>query len=678
MILQRLTVRNFRQFRGEHTIDFATSADQNVTLILGYNTFGKSSLLNAINFALYGEVQPDFDEPDDLLNHAGSAAKENQVEVKLRFEFQQREYEVTRKRTYTYHSNSRRSAIDEAVMAEIRRSNGSWIGVPHYQRLINRAIPKEMAPNFIFHGEKRVGLFASKGTHRQISDAIRNILGCNVIEAAIKDLLVIQKRLNRNIARESGDEQIELFQKSIESFERVIEDTRRMIREKEDFIEASKIQTALLEQQLRDHEQTKQLQVERDRAKARLQTAEAGRQAAQKEIHKWIRESAAMVGSAALSEAVLDAIDEEEFRGRIPSDFQDSFIQGLLNAKLCICGRSVEKGGEAWVAVEALLTQGGRKDVIDIALKAKSTADRFSRSIAKARSDVGFYEDRVRSFEKDLNAASRDFEELSARLNGTNIEALAEKAKDRERLEAEVVTEQRRIGDLDRKIRVDLEPELNKVKGEYARRIKSKPEMEKRRITLNIVEELGVFLVEQMDFYERQAREQVLELTNQNLSSMHRDKEAFFDGKFNLTLRDRLTKLQSGKSTGEAQLLVLAFTSALIHFCSGREADENEFLVPGTVAPLVLDAPFGQLDSLFQAGAISWIPKMARQVILFVSDTQARTLQESVEIMERVGTCYALQIPQGEKHLQPYSIRGASVASLNNRSDNSTSLVRVW
>lgn len=220
-----------------------------------------------MNFALYGEVQPDFDEADDLLNHCAATARESQVEVRLRFEFQQREYEVTRKRIYTFHSSSRRTAIDEVAMAEIKRNNGSWVGVPHYQRLINRAIPPQMAPNFIFHGEKRVSLFASRGTHKQVSDAIRNILGCNVIEAAIKDLLSIQKKLDRNIARESGDEQIELFQKSIERFEQLIEENRRMIREKEDFIEASKIEIAQLEQQLRDHEQTKQLQSELERAK---------------------------------------------------------------------------------------------------------------------------------------------------------------------------------------------------------------------------------------------------------------------------------------------------------------------------------------------------------------------------------------------------------------------------
>ena len=68
MILKKLVVDNFRQFRGTHALEFAVDANRNVTLILGYNTFGKSTLLNAINFALYGVVQDDLDHPNALLN----------------------------------------------------------------------------------------------------------------------------------------------------------------------------------------------------------------------------------------------------------------------------------------------------------------------------------------------------------------------------------------------------------------------------------------------------------------------------------------------------------------------------------------------------------------------------------------------------------------------------------
>jgi DNA sulfur modification protein DndD len=678
MILKRLVLKNFRQFRGEHSIDFATSTEQNVTLVLGYNTFGKSALLNAINFALYGKVQSDFDAPDVLLNQAAESVGENELEVRLRFYFQEREYEVTRKRTYIYHSNSQKTFSDEPTMAEITKLNGSWHNVPHFQRIINQAIPPQMAPNFIFHGEKRVSLFATQGTHREVNDAIRNILGCDVIEAAIKDLETLRKRLDRNISQDSGDEQIALFQKNIEITEQLITENKRKIREQEDFYDVSKIQISKLEQILRDHEQTKQLQINLERAKSRKQAAEFGRLNAKREILRWVRENAVIACSAALSEGVLDAIDEEEFRGRIPSDFQESFIRDLLNTDRCICGRSLEKGDEARKAVETLLTEGGRKDVIDIALNAKVTADRYSRSIQKTRSDVGFLEDRVRSFDTDVAAADREIEEMNARLINTDVAALAEKARNREQLQQQMMAAQRKRAEFDREIKMNLEPRLQNFRREWTIRVRARPEMEKRRATQLIVESLEDFLQEQMSIYEKEAREKMLRLTNKNLEIMHRGKEAFFDGKFNLSLRDNVTKLQSGKSTGEAQLLVLAFTSALVSFCSSREADDSEFLVPGTVAPLVLDAPFGQLDTIFQASAISWIPKMARQVILFVSDSQARTLQDLPEMMERVGTCWALQIPHTTKELQPYTIKGASIPSLNTRTDGSTSIARVW
>lgn len=59
MKLQRLTLKNFRQFYGEQVLHFSTSSQQNVTIIHGENGAGKTSLLNAFKWAFYGET--DFD-----------------------------------------------------------------------------------------------------------------------------------------------------------------------------------------------------------------------------------------------------------------------------------------------------------------------------------------------------------------------------------------------------------------------------------------------------------------------------------------------------------------------------------------------------------------------------------------------------------------------------------------
>ena len=54
------------------------------------------------------------------------------------------------------------------------------------------------------------------------------------------------------------------------------------------------------------------------------------------------------------------------------------------------------------------------------------------------------------------------------------------------------------------------------------------------------------------------------------------------------------------QSAGEDQLVGLIFTASLIDFSKLRAGASGDILVPGTVAPLFLDAPFGQLDNHYQ------------------------------------------------------------------------------
>ena len=46
-------------------------------------------------------------------------------------------------------------------------------------------------------------------------------------------------------------------------------------------------------------------------------------------------------------------------------------------------------------------------------------------------------------------------------------------------------------------------------------------------------------------------------------------------------------------------------------------------MLPGTVAPLVVDSPFGHLDQLYRRGVAEFLPNLATQVILLVSSSQA-------------------------------------------------------
>ena len=68
MIVKSLRYKNFRQFKNENTIKFSCDRDKNVTIILGNNTFGKTTLLQMFNWCFYNKAIFN-DNPYFLLNY---------------------------------------------------------------------------------------------------------------------------------------------------------------------------------------------------------------------------------------------------------------------------------------------------------------------------------------------------------------------------------------------------------------------------------------------------------------------------------------------------------------------------------------------------------------------------------------------------------------------------------
>ena len=66
MIIKQIKLTNFRQFMGEHVIEFSTDKEKNVSVILGSNTCGKTTIVGAFIWGLYGVNN--LKEPKMLLN----------------------------------------------------------------------------------------------------------------------------------------------------------------------------------------------------------------------------------------------------------------------------------------------------------------------------------------------------------------------------------------------------------------------------------------------------------------------------------------------------------------------------------------------------------------------------------------------------------------------------------
>ena len=123
---KRIEVENWRQFLGKHSIDFSNDKSKHLTIIHAENSVGKTTMLNAIKFVLYG-VTPEF---TDKRNLVCDRSDKNTCRVRLNFRYGETEYTALR----VYEQNTANSKL---TLHEIKRQGDQKL-VPSADAVINK------------------------------------------------------------------------------------------------------------------------------------------------------------------------------------------------------------------------------------------------------------------------------------------------------------------------------------------------------------------------------------------------------------------------------------------------------------------------------------------------------------------------------------------------------------
>ena len=101
MLLESITLENFRQFRHE-SIDFAQGDNgKNVTIIIGENGTGKTTFAQAFFWCMYGETEfSDKNMLNKLVAAEMKPGQESKVQVILKLRHGTVNYTLMREQTY--------------------------------------------------------------------------------------------------------------------------------------------------------------------------------------------------------------------------------------------------------------------------------------------------------------------------------------------------------------------------------------------------------------------------------------------------------------------------------------------------------------------------------------------------------------------------------------------------
>lgn len=632
MILEKLVLVNFRQFYGENEIEFATDPACNVTLIHGENGVGKTTILNAILWCLFEYLTPDFERQKDLVNH--EAASEGVKHCRVEVYFLDDGTEYLAQRIF--------STSKPATFRVHKIEGGNFREMPAPIAYINGILPRDMAPYFFFHGEGVASISEGKESEK-FRRAVRTILGFTFAECAIEDLDNIRREYTKKIAR---------LQTRNRELERSTRDEERAQRAK-DRLEgelASAIQ------------QTKDIASELDGIEERLG---ASRNADVRRLKATISETERQLGryrrnlksvnkdrqtlverygwavfGADLMEQGLEFIDESTLKGRIPAPYQDQFVEDLLEVGRCICGRSLDKDSEEEFRVRALLETASTAEINQRIMKARSTAANLKGRTREFLEEIGQVDMQRTNLEREIGFAEKKSSDLEGQLRGIDqedIRLLTERRTQLKHRHTSLTTQQ---GALKERI-TRQEDHIRKARRDAAVAGANSAIFRRLSGLRDGVEEMIKRCRTRLEDYEKNARAIIAERVNSFLEDFSRkDYEVRVSESFEFYLTRTDGKFVA-KSQGEKLLLNLAFVSALIQHARLRQSATGRFLVRGTVAPFVIDAPFGELDESYRKATAELLPPQSEQIVFLLSSSHwTGTVDQAIR--NRVGGEYVL------------------------------------
>lgn len=672
MKIRRIKLKNFRQFYGENNIiEFSTDSERNVTLIHAENGVGKTTLLNSILWCFYEKFTSDFEHQNHIVNIDSLSNGITQSEVEVEFIHEGKIYSASRR----YDQNKNKSSLELFVI-----DNGDYQPIRSDKQLLNSVMPEEMAEYFLFHGE---GISQLQSKETNFRNAIRDILGFNLAKQAIEDMEVISKKWQNQLLKINSEKsKFGKIQVEIESLEAEIKSKQAKVIDNNNFISEFKTQKKDIDNKILNCKNVDVTDIkknivryENDKAKrySNLKQSEVKRQ-------KLIGLYGWKVFGSELSEESLSFIDTTTLTGKIPAPYDETLVNDIVKSAVCICGRCVKEGSEEYSVIVNLLDKANTYEIKNNLMKARS----FAQVIGK---EARFFIDKFNENNIEINELRHEIADIEGRISNLNnqIDSIDDdklkglRIEERE-LSFKVTKLEGNNSILSRDIDISS-TKLQTLRKEYDKYTPQNTESYKLIESVQFVKKIIEQCKVKMNLTEKNSKLLIAGYVNEILETFSRKD---FLVKVSDSFNFELTRGDGGvvaKSKGEKLLLNLAFVSALIKLAAQRSKAKGKFLQPGTVAPFIIDAPFGELDETYRKATVNFLPNNSEQLVLLLSSSHWRgTVGE--DIKNKVGKEYVLvshkKSPRGSKPLDEIYINGTEInQSVYDSSFDGTSILEV-
>ena len=654
MRLTRLQLLNWRSFP---SCDI--NLNQNVTVLIGENGTGKTALLNAFVWGLYGQTTAGFSRPDDLCNHQAKLALTQgaiaRVEVAVTFlhggSVGKCRYEARRSLQVTRIGPGKEDFEESEPRFVLNRYPLDQDGDANTERdedaeqELQAIIPAGLNPYFFFPAENiGASIAAPDSRASSIREAVDILLGTKWYEIAAA---TIQQALQLRQLQEktSNDVALRKAQERKDSARQAHENT---VREQSALPERLRRVNALrdgAEDELKRIQGAQQLLADRHEIQKRYDHSQRNAEEAENQRRRVLHDECFNLFGAGVLAKARQALDEAKADHRIPPKVSAGLLDELIeNAESCLCGQRISDTERD--ALRAL-----RAAVVDdtVAESASSTlarvADRDDRLSARAGADaphalLSAAETAIHDAHRDMtkwrdkrDAFDEDNPQMPRSVDANPVDTWRKYL----RISTELEAKQTRLEREEERLSQEKRDAENKY--EQLRRAKGKADdVAEARGRLYKVERA---IEDLKKLFRDGSRRDVERAMNKVVREVFlRDYTISLTADFDIEVRQ--DGLNVGASSSERAWVTFAFVAAIAGLVEKYDkltrmdqAGQIE-LELGSGYPLVLDAPFSPFGDDYATQFAERLPSLGNQSVLIIRedhlDHLAPIMTGSVEV----------------------------------------------
>lgn len=658
MLIKSIIMNNFRQFKGKQTLEFSIDSDKNVTVLLGDNTFGKTTILQAFNWCFYGvadfpkDSNPDFLLNFEVANEQSGIQQKCEVFVEVILTHKETEYTIRHTQAYVDRAYGVWSALNSLLVVSYKE-NGIMKPVREGEErnIINFILPQSLSGYFFFDTER----VSDISTRRDLSEAVRGLLGLAPVSNARKHL---GSRTQKGTAigqwnsslDSTGDTRAKEAQETITQETEKIESLQREIENADKELVSLNNQKERIAEILRDNQSTAELQRQKQRKEEQLEIEKEELGTANKLFMDYYNNSAVTYLTLPLMDQAEQLLVNANVDDHGIRDMTESSIRDIIKRGRCICGEPIivnedgKTGNDAFTHIiqEIKFLPPAHLGTAIQNFKQLLAANRrnvsqFYPTIEQKYKEIQKHRDNIARLEDDI---SRIDASIFGKENMSSYEA------DMNRIKADI----KRMSDKKARCNRDIgasESAIESAQKVYDSLV-SATDRNKRLIRyLAYAEKICDWIDETYAEKELEMRNRLQDRVNDIFGRMyHGERRVQVDKQYHVTLFAQLNgkEIVTGESEGLKRVKNFAFIAGLVDLAKekavmGKNASdsiswENESY------PLVMDAPFSNADEIHIKNISSVLPEVANQVIMFVME---KDWQYAKSVMAaRVGKCCKL------------------------------------